>query len=166
MNYALFPKTKNNKIHCLHASYVLTFYILDILIRMMEYSDKVIELTEKDVFSIFADVDRNSGSFKANKKEDYLTYINSKLPSSCVLPLGNEIINVLIRKYRRKKLERISLAKIIEMAENTVVLSLLVPHNDEGSPILKDNESGNETVVTLAESEPESAELLAETVLS
>ena len=63
----------------------------------------MIELTEEDVFTLFADVDRSCSQFKTNTKADYFFKLNSELPSSSVLASSdNQTIDVLLRKYHRK----------------------------------------------------------------
>ena len=99
----------------------------------MEDSNEVIELTRKDVYTLFADVDKSSSQFKTNKMKDYIIKLNSKLPSSYVLTSDHhQIIKDLLRKYRQKKNEKLPCAEIINMAGNDVVLSIFVPHSFSG----------------------------------
>ena len=96
---------------------------------MEEYSN-VIELTEKELFKIFADVDKTFNLFKSASYADYMNGVNRNLPSSCEISNENEQLNLCIRQYKRKKLKKLSSSQITELAGNNVVLSVLTEDLD------------------------------------
>ena len=59
----------------------------------------VVELTERDVFSLFSDVDKLNTRFTQSSKDDYILKIKSQLPISCQHLIDNcDVMNNLLRR--------------------------------------------------------------------
>ena len=96
----------------------------------MASENDIVEFTERKVFLLFADVDKNSSKFIASKKEDYERKICDQLPAFSSLSTDHkDSINVLLRKYgRKKRCSIVSVDQIIDSADNEeVIMSLSTP---------------------------------------
>ena len=87
---------------------------------------------EKDLFRIFANVDARDK--KAAHEKEYYDGVNSRLPESCWLPYNHvPELNVSIKKYKRKKKEKISTSMIVQEATSDKILKVELPFLDPPS---------------------------------
>ena len=94
----------------------------------MDTSDQR-KFTEKDLFQIFVDVDRVQK--KTPQEREYYNHLNTSLPPSCRILKSDINVDSAIRKYKRKKQQKLSTAQIIQLASTDIVLCVDVPSVNE-----------------------------------
>ena len=102
----------------------------------MNTEDKVIQFSEKQLFKAFSSIEQRG---KKPMDKDYYATVNSQLPSAYNLVTKSCELNAAIRKYRRRKSERISLAEIVRTSSNNIVLSVYISAETSSSSISNNN---------------------------
>ena len=117
----------------------------------MASSNDVIEFSEKKLFTLFAEVDGLQK--KRPTTGAYCQKISSFLPSSCTQP-NVDILRTSIRKYTRKKDQKLSSSQIIESASNNVIYSVVISSSSVSSQHSFVNSSSQESSIPLDEKPP------------
>ena len=101
---------------------------------MYDEDEGVINFTEKRLFELFSSIEARG---KKPAEGDYYDVVNKNLPHSCTIPRGSSAtLSSAIRKYKRKKSLKESLATIVKSASIEVVLSVNIPPEDVSPPVL------------------------------